>query len=72
MRREHREELRVLLEDGLKHFDCIPLADTLAKAGVPCAPIQDIGQSLSHQHTAHRGSKGCFQQEWQLGNSKEG
>jgi crotonobetainyl-CoA:carnitine CoA-transferase CaiB-like acyl-CoA transferase len=54
VRREHREALRALLEDGLQHFDCIALADTLAKAGVPCAPIQDIGQALSHPHTVHR------------------
>ena len=53
-RREHRGALRTALEIGLKQFDCIALADTLAKAGVPSAPIQDIGQSLNHPHTAHR------------------
>ncbi len=53
-RREHREVLRARLEEGLKEFDCIPLAKTLAKAGVPCAPIQDIEQALSHPHTTHR------------------
>jgi crotonobetainyl-CoA:carnitine CoA-transferase CaiB-like acyl-CoA transferase len=54
LRREHRDALRVLLESGLMQFDCVALADMLAKAGVPCAPIQDIGQSLLHPHTAHR------------------
>ena len=54
-RSRHREELKQLLEARLAGFECQPLADRLVKAGVPCAPIQDVATSLADPHTLHRG-----------------
>jgi crotonobetainyl-CoA:carnitine CoA-transferase CaiB-like acyl-CoA transferase len=50
----NRVALKELLEDKLKLFACKPLADQLIRAGVPCAPIQDIQSALSDEHTLHR------------------
>ncbi len=50
----HRAALKALLEERLTTFECEALADTLIRAGVPCAPILDVAQSLSAAHTAHR------------------
>lgn len=50
----HRDALRVELERRLAHRPCGPLAQTLVRAGVPCAPIQGVDQSLTDAHTVHR------------------
>lgn len=31
------------------------MIEQLLQAGVPCAPILDVPQALSHPHTEHRG-----------------
>lgn len=53
-RSANRVVLKIVLETALAHFDCAPLADALARAGVPCAAIQTLPQALAHPHTAHR------------------
>ena len=54
-RSAHREALKALLEERLAAFECKPLADRQVRAGVPCAPIQDVPAALADPHTAHRG-----------------
>jgi crotonobetainyl-CoA:carnitine CoA-transferase CaiB-like acyl-CoA transferase len=54
-RGKHRTELRAFIEGRLSHQDGRQFADTLIRAGVPCAPIQRLDQALQHPHTAHRG-----------------
>jgi crotonobetainyl-CoA:carnitine CoA-transferase CaiB-like acyl-CoA transferase len=51
----HRDALKAALEDKLSLFACVPLADKLMRAGVPCAPIQTVQAALADPHTAHRG-----------------
>lgn len=53
-RNTNRDALKAALEARLKLFACQPLAQQLMQAGVPCAPINTIGQSLADPHTAHR------------------
>jgi crotonobetainyl-CoA:carnitine CoA-transferase CaiB-like acyl-CoA transferase len=50
----HRIALKAALEERLQLFACKPLADQLIRAGVPCAPIQDVKAALSDAHTQHR------------------
>ena len=50
----HRVELKRLLEQQLRGLACLPLADALMRAGVPCAPIQDVAAALNDPHTLHR------------------
>jgi crotonobetainyl-CoA:carnitine CoA-transferase CaiB-like acyl-CoA transferase len=50
----HRAELKALLEAKLAAHQCKPLADALVRAGVPCAPIQDVAAALADPHTLHR------------------
>lgn len=52
-RNANRIALKAVLEERLKLFACQPLADQLIRAGVPCAPIQNIAQALSAEHTQH-------------------
>jgi crotonobetainyl-CoA:carnitine CoA-transferase CaiB-like acyl-CoA transferase len=54
-RSAHRAELKVILERLMSVHDCKTLADTLIRAGVPCAPIQTVPQALSDAHARHRG-----------------
>jgi formyl-CoA transferase len=51
----NRVELKELLEQHLARFECVPLADQLVRAGVPCAPIQNVAAALADPHTQHRG-----------------
>ena len=51
----HRQKLKNVLERFLVLHDCVPLADSLVRAGVPCAPIQDVQAALTAPHTTHRG-----------------
>ena len=53
-RNANRVALKAALEERLKLFACQPLADELIRAGVPCAPIQNIAQALTDPHTQHR------------------
>jgi crotonobetainyl-CoA:carnitine CoA-transferase CaiB-like acyl-CoA transferase len=53
-RSTNRVSLKQALETRLAAFECGALAQTLATAGVPCAPIQTVPQALAHPHTAHR------------------
>jgi len=50
----NREALKQALEEHLATFECKSLADRLNAAGVPCAPILSVSDSLTHPHTAHR------------------
>jgi crotonobetainyl-CoA:carnitine CoA-transferase CaiB-like acyl-CoA transferase len=53
-RNVNRIALKAAIEDKLALFACKPLADQLVRAGVPCAPIQDVKAALSGEHTSHR------------------
>jgi crotonobetainyl-CoA:carnitine CoA-transferase CaiB-like acyl-CoA transferase len=53
-RNANRVALKAALEVRLKLFACQPLADQLIRAGVPCAPIQNIAQAVTDAHTQHR------------------
>jgi formyl-CoA transferase len=53
-RSQNRAALKEKLEAALAHFACKPLADQLVRAGVPCAPIQDVACALADPHTLHR------------------
>lgn len=50
----NRNALKTALEEKLQLFAGKPLADQLIRAGVPCAPIQDVKAALSDEHTLHR------------------
>ena len=50
----NRVVLKPLLEARLAAFECKALADQLVRAGVPCAPIQDVATALADPHTQHR------------------
>lgn len=54
LRSVNRAALKADLERLLACFECQPLADELVRAGVPCAPIQDVATALAAPHTAHR------------------
>jgi crotonobetainyl-CoA:carnitine CoA-transferase CaiB-like acyl-CoA transferase len=51
----HRVALKQALESKLAAHECKLLAETLVRAGVPCAPIQDVAAALADPHTLHRG-----------------
>jgi len=51
---ENRAALKALLETKLAVHECKTLADKLVRAGVPCAPIQDVATALADPHTLHR------------------
>ncbi len=50
----NRVALKHALEAKLAGHQCKPLADALVRAGVPCAPIQDVAAALADPHTQHR------------------
>ncbi len=54
-RSAHRVALKATLESLMASLDCKALADALVRAGVPCAPIQNVEQALGDAHTTHRG-----------------
>jgi formyl-CoA transferase len=54
-RNANREALTQALEAALADFECKPLAERLAREGVPCAPIQNVPAALADPHTRHRG-----------------
>jgi crotonobetainyl-CoA:carnitine CoA-transferase CaiB-like acyl-CoA transferase len=51
----NRVALKEILERHLAGHDGPALAERLVRAGVPCAPIQDVATALAAPHTAHRG-----------------
>ncbi len=51
----NRITLKAELEALLRDHDGKTLADALAAAGVPCAPVLSVADALQHPHTAHRG-----------------
>jgi len=50
----NRALLKGELESRMAAHDGKALADTLAAAGVPCAPVLSVPDALQHPHTAHR------------------
>jgi CoA:oxalate CoA-transferase len=54
MRTEHEAELRAALEEALSTADAAAWLDRLEAAGVPCAPVHDVGQVLAHPQTLAR------------------
>jgi len=51
----NRAALRDELEAGLASIDGEQLAMTLLDKGVPCGPVLDVPDVLTHAHTRHRG-----------------
>ena len=51
----HRAALRERLVALMAERDGEALVSALHQRGVPCGPILDVPQALSHPHTAHRG-----------------
>jgi crotonobetainyl-CoA:carnitine CoA-transferase CaiB-like acyl-CoA transferase len=51
---ENRRALKALLEEKLARLDGTTLADSLLKAGVPCAPVLSLPEAAAHPQTAHR------------------
>lgn len=50
----NRDALREALEQAMAKHEGGELADRLIHAGVPCGPVLETGEILSHPHTAHR------------------
>ncbi len=50
----HRPALKAALEARLAEHACDTLAQQLMAAGVPCGPVQTVGDVASHPHTLHR------------------
>ncbi len=55
LRSTNRAALKADLERLLQPHACTALADSLVRAGVPCAPVLTVPQALAAPHTAHRG-----------------
>ena len=54
-RRDNSEELLSLLDDAFATRTSEEWIDLLTDAGVPCAPVQSVGQALRDPHTEARG-----------------
>jgi len=54
-RLKHREQLRRALTGLLREHVASTLAERLLAAGVPAAPVLNVGEVLAHPHTRHRG-----------------
>src|SRR5207249_3647450 len=50
-----REELAALIEEGLASFTLREVLERLERAGVPAAPVNDVGQVARHEQTAALG-----------------
>lgn len=48
---KHRELLDGLIEAELKHKTAAEWAESMERAGIPCAPVQTIEQTLAHPQT---------------------
>jgi formyl-CoA transferase len=53
-RMEHRDELRVKLEEAFAETDGAALCNTLLASGIPAGPILDMEGILNLDHTRHR------------------
>lgn len=53
-RNTNRDALKSELEAALTKHDCVTLADTLIKAGVPCGAVRTVDQVVDDPHTHHR------------------
>jgi formyl-CoA transferase len=53
-RNENRATLRVILEELLADIDGAAFAEQLLAEGVPCGPVRDVPDALTHAHTRHR------------------
>lgn len=47
----HRQALRALIEDALMSRPAAEWVEAINKAGVPCGPVLDVGQALTHPIT---------------------
>ncbi|MFI0372231.1 CaiB/BaiF CoA transferase family protein [Actinomadura sp. 1N219] len=54
-RGRHREELQAEVEAALADLTRADVLDRLGAAGVPCGPVLDVREALSHPHTLARG-----------------
>ena len=54
-RLEHREELAALIQARVGELGGADVLASLAAAGVPAAPVQDVGQVAEHEQTAALG-----------------
>jgi crotonobetainyl-CoA:carnitine CoA-transferase CaiB-like acyl-CoA transferase len=54
-RSRNRCDLKPALERLLAKHEAPDLADQLIRAGVPCAPVLTVAESLAHPHAMHRG-----------------
>ena len=50
-----RDELAALIEKGLRRLSVTDALDRLESAGVPAAPVNDVGQVADHEQTAALG-----------------
>lgn len=51
----HRAEVNAAIADVTANFTRMELSDLLNAAGVPCGPINDVGQAFADQQVAHLG-----------------
>ncbi len=52
---QHREAVLAIVADCLRRDTCAAWIARLEAAGIPCAPIQSLGQLVAHPHTAASG-----------------
>jgi len=51
----HRHELKLALEERLRHFDRRHWAAILAEAGIPAGPINDLSETFAEEQVRHCG-----------------
>jgi crotonobetainyl-CoA:carnitine CoA-transferase CaiB-like acyl-CoA transferase len=55
LRRDHAEVLLPMLEECFRHRTVADCLDPLYAAGVPCAPVNSVGEALADEQAAARG-----------------
>ena len=55
LRCQYVAELKSIIEEWTKKYQTLELINIMRNAGVPCAPVQSIGEMLEHPHTKARG-----------------
>lgn len=53
-RNEHREDIIAILDEAFAARSASDWVEVLADAGVPAAPVQDLGEALTDEHTVAR------------------